>query len=427
GSADITATAASVTASSFGSGANPIGTAVSDLTVDTSASNGNQFISNGGDLTALRLNAGTGMISLSATGALTDSDGSVDVVASSLAISAGGDIGLDTQLGSLQAASGGSISIANTGALVLSDLGAGYAIDNAAGDVTIDATGALTVGADINNGGFRTTLIAGGAIDQTGGTITAAELVTSSTGGTTLGSTAVASLQATNAGGGAIRVANAGSLLLTDLTFLGYAVSNPAGGISISTSLELSMEAPMTAGGSVSLTAGMALVQTGTGEVTSGGDVTFLAGTDISLRLVDATGGVSLTATGGSIIDNNDGVVPETLNVQAGANSTMSAGGTIGVGDCIEVNVAGTVTVSAGSQVAGVSVDLCGTVTPSNSLIISGAPPGTVLFNGVDQAALALLGSLLLPDHVPKAINPYLHGVVDHGLFVTPDLLKIQE
>jgi hypothetical protein len=98
--ADITATAASVTLADtdskadFGASGAAINTAVSDLSVDTSAGNGDQYITEADGLTALNLNAGTGNVTLTVTaGSVTDSDNDVDVTASQIGMSAETGIG----------------------------------------------------------------------------------------------------------------------------------------------------------------------------------------------------------------------------------------------------------------------------------------------------------------------------------------------
>ncbi len=121
------------------------------------------------------------------------------------------------------------------------------------------------------------------------------------------------------------------------------------------------------------------------GNVVAGaGDVTITNTTgDMTINIVTATtGGVNLTAAGGSILDGNGAA----NNLTASANSTLNAlGGVIGVAaDPIDVNVTGaTLGVAATNQLGGISATLNGTVLPSNSLIILNSPPGLVLFNGI--------------------------------------------
>jgi hypothetical protein len=362
----------------------------------------------GGTITALEL--------------VTSSDGGTDLTSTAVSFYHGLNSG------------SGAISLSNDSpTLTLSDLtGAGYAVENLVGDVSIDTTGSLTIDGDVNNDGFRTTLAAGGVLDQTGGTITALELVTSSDGGTDLTSTAVAFYHGLNTGSGNLSISNdSPSLTLADLTSSGFAVENGAGDVSTATTFDLGVDSDVSSGGSALLTAAAgSIVQSAAGDVTAGGaDVAFLAGTDILLGFVGATGGVVLTATAGSIVDANDGAVPDTLNISAGADSSLSAAGTIGVGDCIEVAMIGTLTVAAGAQVGGISVELCGTVFPSGSLTVDGTPPGIVLFNGVDQAPPGPGPALapVLADHEPHEIDRFLQFPFDYGLLRTLELLLVEE
>ena len=84
---DIIATAASITFSdshqqNIGIASNPIGTSVSDLSVDTSAGGGSQVITNSKALTALNMNAGAGNVSLVvSSGAISDTDAATDMIA----------------------------------------------------------------------------------------------------------------------------------------------------------------------------------------------------------------------------------------------------------------------------------------------------------------------------------------------------------
>jgi filamentous hemagglutinin family protein len=92
GATDIIADQATVvlsdaTAQGFGSGANRIATSVSDLTVNTAAGGGDQFITEANGLTALNLNAGAGDVDLTLTlGAVADTDGLTDITAGDLIV-----------------------------------------------------------------------------------------------------------------------------------------------------------------------------------------------------------------------------------------------------------------------------------------------------------------------------------------------------
>ncbi|MBI4970524.1 MAG: hypothetical protein HZC17_01605 [Candidatus Omnitrophica bacterium] len=120
-----------------------------------------------------------------------------------------------------------------------------------------------------------------------------------------------------------------------------------------------------------------------TSIVTSGGgSVDVTSGGNMTVNVVNAgTGAITLTTTGaGSILDGNGAA----NNLTAGTNSTLNAGGTIGTAlKALDVVITGaTLTVGAGGIDTGVSINIDGTVTPSNTLNVPVFPPGQVLFNG---------------------------------------------
>ncbi len=165
GAADLSAATATVTLSDaggadFGAAGNRMDTDVTNLAVDTSAGNGDQFIDEASGLSNLDLDAGTGAIDLLASGAVDDAaaDG-VDVLAADLTLSASGGIGLtsalDTDVDNLDVtnSTGGATNITNNGALVLTDLNASGTAVNAAAGGTIVASSPLTIASDSNVGG----------------------------------------------------------------------------------------------------------------------------------------------------------------------------------------------------------------------------------------------------------------------------------
>jgi fibronectin-binding autotransporter adhesin len=93
---DITAAVATVTlldtndsGDNFGSAANPIGTSVDELTVNTAAgsNHGSQWITEANGLSALDLNAGSGNVRLVLTeGAVADTDAAVDIIAATAVV-----------------------------------------------------------------------------------------------------------------------------------------------------------------------------------------------------------------------------------------------------------------------------------------------------------------------------------------------------
>lgn len=147
------------------------------------------------------------------------------------------------------------------------------------------------------------------------------------------------------------------------------------------------------------------------GDLTAGGALTFTNGNTFpgifdplgsgTVRLDGLLTGDSVNLnTLGSILDGDT----PALNIQATHNSILnSVNGTVGSGsDPIEVNISnGTLTVGAGGSDAGVSVNIAGTVSPSNTLSITNPlPPGSVLFNGA-FLTLAGLGDGILNQGLP--------------------------
>ncbi|HIJ71083.1 MAG TPA: hypothetical protein HPP87_06945, partial [Planctomycetes bacterium] len=139
GNADISASAADITAAAFGDGTDSINTAAADLTIDTSASNGDQYIAQTDPITALNLSAGNGTITLTA-GGITDADGDADISASVADITAAafgdGTDSINTAAADLTvntSAANGDQYIAQTGAITALDLDAGN------GNITLSA------------------------------------------------------------------------------------------------------------------------------------------------------------------------------------------------------------------------------------------------------------------------------------------------
>ncbi len=112
------------------------------------------------------------------------------------------------------------------------------------------------------------------------------------------------------------------------------------------------------------------------------GDTIVISGPgNLTLRSLSALGPAQLIA-GGSILRSASN--PGGPNFVAGGDSTLSAGGIIGVlGVPIRVNVDGTLSVIAAGEVNGTSGSLSGQVNPSGTLDVPNSPPGRIYFNGV--------------------------------------------
>ncbi len=92
-----------------------------------------------------------------------------------------------------------------------------------------------------------------------------------------------------------------------------------------------------------------------------------------------ATGAVTVESTAGSVLDG----IGATNNITAGANSILWAQGIIGRDDdALDVNInGGTLSVHSEGELNDTSVNIEGTVLPSNTLTLLNTPPGLVLFN----------------------------------------------
>ena len=93
-----------------------------------------------------------------------------------------------------------------------------------------------------------------------------------------------------------------------------------------------------------------------------------------------ASGSVDLTSSG-SILDLTNGAAAD---ITAGGNSVLQAGGVIGLlSDPLTVAITnGSLGVLASGIVGNVSVDINGTVVPSDTLDVLNSPLGEVIFNG---------------------------------------------
>ena len=139
----------------FGSGTNAIDTSVTNLNVDTSGTDGSQWISELDSLSSLDLDAGSGSVNLSAGGSVSDTDGSTDIAATSLVLLAGGAVGavanpIQTSVSNLEGdASGGGFYVDNTGDLTIGGISSTVGIGSS-DTIVLRNAGAVDVTENVN-------------------------------------------------------------------------------------------------------------------------------------------------------------------------------------------------------------------------------------------------------------------------------------
>ncbi|MBI1953916.1 MAG: filamentous hemagglutinin N-terminal domain-containing protein [Candidatus Omnitrophica bacterium] len=373
-----------------------------DLTVDTATATG-------GDLSLTTVNSGNVSVddvqadddlTVNSAGSITESgaDAAADLTADDLDLSAEDGIGSaaapietnadtwtleadengiflrdlgDVTLLDFLLAVNGSLDLRANGTLSLSD------------PVGVTGTGTLTLASDADgNGTGSFTQAAGQDLTSEGGTLTVTVGDADSGGGNL-------SVRTINAGagtvslisrGGSILEAAPGGSLVTGNTVnltADQSIGNAGSPVRTNASTAASLNAQTTAG-DIFLTE---LNDVLLGSLTAGGNITVtnLIG-NLLVNTVIAGGSVSLTAQAGDILDNNgDG-----LNLKATGSSSLSASGVVGtLQDPLDVFVNnGSLSVSAASELLGISVDVSGFLSPVAALAVPvPAPPGFVIFN----------------------------------------------
>jgi len=204
-------------------------------------------------------------------------------------------------------------------------------------------------------------------------------------GGVFITETDGANFTATAAGAGPINLVSGGALTVAG------PITSGTGTIDLTGSSIVQNANVTTAGAgsdSATATAGGIIMADGTAATAAGtGNVGYQAPGTITLGLLSAPGGaVTVTSTGGSILDGN--AAP--LNIQAGTGATLTAGGVIGLlAAPIDVNVGGLVNVNAAGSVfnppapaIGTSINMAG-VDADNTLHFPLTVTGQIFWNGV--------------------------------------------
>jgi hypothetical protein len=145
---------------------------------------------------------------------------------------------------------------------------------------------------------------------------------------------------------------------------------------------------------------------------------------DILLGLVQAADQATITSANGSIFDGND-VNGAALNVQTGGDAFMNAAVVIGtLANCIEIQIGGNLTLSAGGSIGGTSISLCGTTGGANPVIVIGAP-GLSTVDGLEflpllQSARAAMNDLL---DIRRRYDPILQRVLGDTTIWPPEVV----
>jgi hypothetical protein len=295
-------------------------------------------------------------------------------------------------------------SIAITALATGADLEVTLAVAGGSGDISLTTLGDGNIlVTDVQAAGDSITINSAGSINPTGtaAPVTLLALDVALTAATGIGDQAALNVDATTLSAlvtvaGAINVRDVNSITVTNAT-------TPNGPVTLSTlggSLTVIVAnaglddvtltsggagssvvmTDITAGGTVLVTSAGDIIQTVASVVTAGTDVTFTAAQGILMGLVRSGGTASITANGGSILDGND-VTGEAMNLQTNGNAAMFAQGTIGtIGNCIEVEIGGSLTATSGMGPGIASINLCGTT--NGGLVVLLPNNGVLNLNG---------------------------------------------
>ena len=281
---------------------------------------------------------------------------------------------------------------AGTGALTL---------ETTTGDLDLQtATGNLTAGPA--TGSQIVTLVSAGAIDQTGGIITAGTLTGSSVGSTTLGTLAS---PVANLIGGLNLFTSGADFSLTDTgagqsLAVNGALTSTNGNIYLATTLDLDVNAAISAAnGFVTLSVGQDLNLNPGGSIICGlcgGNFDYAAGRDLNIDF--PLSGVNGTLSAGRDINDAASITATViLTTTAGRDITELAGGIITAGTLTGSSVGSTTLGTLASPVANLIGTLgafeTGTgfsLTNAQTLAVSGADVSGLGFTGVNAGTGAL-------------------------------------
>ena len=312
-SVDITAESLSlITGGAIGTSGDYLDTSVTDLTVTTS--DDNVYIKEANDLLVKSISVGGGDVSLEVGGVITDDDTSVDIVADSLNIIGAGGIGsnsdeLEVTVIELTASTTNSdVYISETNDLLIKSVsvGTGDVILNVGGSVTDDDTSVDITAESLS-------LITGGAIGTSGDYLDTSVTdltVTTSDDNVYISEASGLLVKSISVGTGDVSLEVGGAITDDDTNVdiiaknLSITVNN--GGVGIDTNVDIIVE--ITAEGDVNIeeedeVAFKNIVSTGKIELLAGGDIT-LEGIKASGNYVEGAdgGSVSIRTTSGNVV-----------------------------------------------------------------------------------------------------------------------------
>ncbi|HEX6549630.1 MAG TPA: hypothetical protein VF117_03075, partial [Gammaproteobacteria bacterium] len=338
-------------------------------------------VANSGSLDLLGINVGTGSVTLSSSGALTDSTAQT-VTAQSINLTAATNIGTSanpvlTAASSLTATAGSGINIQNSGTMTLAGattttgsiniqnsgaLNLTGPVSAAAGDVSLATTsGLLTVGSNITasgtltaNGTSGVALTAGSLTGTTvdiaasNGNITVTGGSSTASGGTTMTASGAISMQNFNSVGGALTIDNGGVFTITGpLSLHSNFVQSGSGNVVLSGNLS-SNGHNVQFGSAVSIASGL------NAAITSGGGSISFANT---VSGADTSAGLSLDGGNGNIALHGVNTLG-TLTLKSSAQVSLS--GNYDIGTLVANSLTGGIVIAGNTSVttAGTAVDL---------------------------------------------------------------------
>ncbi|MFP4475735.1 MAG: beta strand repeat-containing protein [Desulfatibacillaceae bacterium] len=280
-----------------------------DAGTEVAAGDSNVRITAGTTVTLGSVDAGTGQVAVNAGGAVTDAGaGATNVTASALRFDVAG-------MGS------GGNAIETLIATIAGVLGSGDFFVTNTGDLVIGTVGTVPVVRVLPDGGTGTaadgssvTGITGGGGDVSVSTKGALDVVGA----------------VSNTGAGALRLVATGAA--GDVT-VDARITSGTGGVTVLAANSVDQNADITTGGGtldVEAQTGTVDMATGVSGATNGGNIRYAGGQDVLLGSLNAgTGGVSIVAESGSILDNGDtltDIIADRLRVQAGTGVGSETG-----------------------------------------------------------------------------------------------------